>query len=77
MIKIPSQESDYEDALANSVKKVIILADVHEIPENYNNIMLIWNHIGLHNLRMVCACDHKMANIICGIQVSFYFCFCS
>ena len=71
MVKKPENESiedDIDEAWANSVKKVIILADVLNVPENYNNIMILWNQIGLNNLKLVCACDHKMSNIICGIQ---------
>ena len=64
-----SIEDDIDEAWANSVKKVIILADAHNIPENYNNIMLLWNHIGLDKMKIICACDHKMSNIITGIQV--------
>ena len=71
MVENPNIEDDAdEESKANSVKKVIILADVHGIPENYNNVMVLWNKIGLHELKLICACDHKMANIICGIQVN-------
>ena len=71
MVQNPDVEDGTdEDSEANSVKKVIILADVHGIPENYNNVMVLWNEIELHDLKLICACDHKMANIICGIQVN-------
>ena len=72
VVKKPTSDSDEnpDDTSANSVKKVIILADVHDIPENYNNVMTLWNKIGLNYLKMITAVDHKMANIVCGIQVS-------
>ena len=73
MVKKPnndSMEDDIDESQANSVKKVIILADVQNIPENYHNIMTLWKQIGLDQLKLVCACDHKMANLICGIQVN-------
>ena len=70
MVQNPDVEDGTdEDSEANSVKKVILLADVHGIPENYNNVMVLWKDIGLHGLKLICSCDHKMANIICGIQV--------
>ena len=71
VVENPTDDDDPSDGgNANSVKKVIILADVFDIPENYNNVMTIWNQIGLDDLKLICACDHKMSNIICGIQVS-------
>lgn len=72
MVKNPANESivdDIEESWANSVKKVVILADVHNVPENYNNIKTLWYQIGLQKIKLICSCDHKMANIICGIQV--------
>ena len=72
MVKNPnndSPEDDLHEVQANSVKKVIILADVIGIPENYNNVMTLWNQIGVDNMKLICACDHKMSNLICGIQV--------
>ena len=70
MVRKPSSSPDEDnDKSANSVKKVIILADVPNVPENYNNIMVLWNQVGLNSLKTIIACDHKMANIICGIQV--------
>ena len=72
MVEKPDPNSDddpFDGAKANSVKKVVILADVHDIPENYNNVMILWNQTGLDDLKLICACDHKMANIVCGIQV--------
>ena len=73
MVENPTDNDDpdpYDEVSANSVKKVIILADVFDIPENYNNVMTLWDQIGLDDLKLICACDHKMSNIICGIQVS-------
>ena len=72
VIKKPSPTSGEDDdgISANTVKKVIILADVPNVPENYHNILELWREIGLHNLKFITACDHKMANIICGIQVN-------
>ena len=64
-------DDPFDGTKANTVKKVIILADVHNIPENYHNVLTLWNQCGLNDLKLICACDHKMANIICGIQVSF------
>ena len=72
MVETPKDDSDPSDGgNANTVKKVIILADVFDIPENYNNVKILWDKIGLNDLKLICACDHKMSNIICGIQVSF------
>ena len=69
MVENPNIDDIEEAVDANSVRKVIILADVFGIPESYNNVRVLWNKIGLNALKMICACDHKMANIICGIQV--------
>ena len=44
VIENPGIEVTDEAAEANSVKKVIILADAIGIPENYNNIRVLWNN---------------------------------
>ena len=75
MVKSPlndSTEDDIDESQANSVKKVIILADVHNVPENYFNVMTLWDQVGVDNMKLICACDHKMANLICGIQVCMH-----
>ena len=72
MVQKPKNESiedDIDESWANSVKKVIILADAPNVPENYHNVMILWNQIGVDKMKLICACDHKMANLICGIQV--------
>ena len=69
MIENPDDDTG-ENAEANSVKKVIILADAIGVPETYNNVRILWEKIGLKALKFICACDHKMSNIITGIQVN-------
>ena len=72
MVEKPKDDQDLsEGGDANSVKKVIILADVIDIPENYNNVRTLWKKIRLDDLKLICACDHKMSNIVCGIQVMY------
>lgn len=53
-----------------SVKRVIILALVPDIPENYRNILNIWIKLGLDkmDLPFVITADLKLSNIMLGLM---------
>ena len=53
---------------ANSVKKVQMLAVVHGVPENYHNIKALWDTVQLRDLKTCLSSDHKVSNIVSGIQ---------
>ena len=52
----------------SGVNKVFNLAAVPDIPENNNNIRIILNRINFWGIACWVAVDHKMKNILCGIQ---------
>ena len=58
-----------KDATANSVKRVIMLAVVQNVQENYHNLETLWKATKLGDLKTCVSCDHKVSNIISGIQV--------
>ena len=51
----------------NSVKKVVILGAA-DVKENYFNVKLLFNKVGINSLKLQLAVDLKMANIILGLQ---------
>ena len=53
---------------ANSVKMVHMLAVVHGVPENYHNLKTLCDAVQLTDLKTCLCCDHKLSNIITGIQ---------
>lgn len=71
-----SNESETESSngyLYSGVKKTGILAIVHAVPENYHNVQLLIEKLGLQDLfgfehETYCAADLKMHNLAIGIQ---------
>ena len=57
------------DTSANSVKRVIMLSVVQNVPESYYNLKQLWKASKLGDLKTCVSCDHKVSNIISGIQV--------
>merc|ERR1712115_54772 len=51
----------------NSVKKVIILGCA-DVKENYFNVKLLFNRVGLNSIKVKLSVDLKMANIMLGLQ---------
>jgi hypothetical protein len=58
--------------LSNSVKDVLILALAPDVPENYDNLQVLWQQTKLNDIKMSLSCDHKVANLVLGIQESIY-----
>ena len=54
--------------LSSGVKKIFILLIAEEITENYSNIAFFLQQLNLENIKLIIACDLKVANILCGIQ---------
>ena len=54
----------------SGVKKVLILAIVPDIPENYWNLKKLWIESGIHRIerRFVIATDLKLCNILLGLM---------
>lgn len=52
------------------VKKIMILAIVEDVQENYENILKIWLLFGLKDsaMKFKISCDLKLANIILGLM---------
>ena len=50
------------------MNKSIVLFAVPNIPENNNNMRLILGRIGFWRLKCWVVPDHKMKNILCGMQ---------
>ena len=74
--KISKEKRHRRDFGANSVKKVQLLAVVQGVQENYHNIKTLWDAVKVQDLKTCLSCDHKVSNIISGIQVlqlSIYF----
>ena len=57
------------DTSANSVRRVIMLSVVQNVPENYYNLKKLWEATKLGDLKTCVSCDHKVSNIVTGIQV--------
>ena len=54
----------------SGVKKVLILAIVPDIPENYWNLKKLWIESGIHRIKQkfVIATDLKLCNILLGLM---------
>ena len=52
----------------NSVKELLLLGIVNDIPENYYNLSIIWERLELNSLKKFFATDLKLANLSLGIQ---------
>lgn len=57
----------------SSVKKLFIIAIVKDVPENYRNVLALWNLLELTSLThpfapFFCAMDLKLANIMLGLM---------
>lgn len=50
------------------VKKLFVLAIVEGIQENYENVIQLWNTLGINKFVGTIAVDLKLANILCGIM---------
>lgn len=57
----------FEDS---GVKKLIILALVQNVQENYDNVKLLWREIGIDKINGTIAADIKLCNIMAGIMPS-------
>ena len=52
----------------NSVKNLLLLSIINDIPENYENLSIMWKKLQLNSLKMHNANDLKLSNLILGIQ---------
>ena len=52
----------------NTVKELLLLGIVRDIPENYHNLSIIWEKCQLNSLKKFVATDLKLSNIALGIQ---------
>ena len=52
----------------NTVKELLLLGVINDIPENYENLKIIWEKLELNSLKKFMALDLKLANISVGIQ---------
>ena len=50
------------------VKRQILVAVSEDLPETHSNIEQIWSLINANGLKLVLACDMKVANIIFSLQ---------
>ena len=50
------------------VKRQILVAVSVDLPETHSNIEQIWSLINANGLKLILACDMKVAYIICGLQ---------
>jgi hypothetical protein len=69
----PIKKGQQRKHLSNSVKDVLILALVPDVPENYQNLKVLWQQTKLNEVKMTLSCDHKVANLVLGIQESILF----
>ena len=55
----------------SGVKKVLLVATVPNVPENYQNVKKLWLNRGLQNLdrRFTIATDLKLCNILLGMML--------
>ena len=69
-----SKRAKYEDGVAShifkssSVKKLIILALVEDVPEKNYNVAKLMDLIDIGSIGFVLAADLKMQNCVCGLQ---------
>ena len=59
---------DMKKIKPNSVKELLLLAIVNDIPENYYNLSIIWERIELNSLKKFLSSDLKLSNLSVGIQ---------
>ena len=52
----------------NSVKDLLLLGIINDIPENYHNLSIVWEKTQLNDLKKFTACDLKLANLSLGLQ---------
>jgi hypothetical protein len=57
-----------EEAKMTSVKKLLLIAVVPDMQENYENVKLIWDKLNMENVRFYVATDLKLANLMFGLQ---------
>ena len=69
--KFSAKRRQPKDVSANSVKKVQLLAVVPNVQENYHNLKTLWDAVSINDLKTCVSSDHKVSNIISGIQVGF------
>ena len=50
------------------VKRQVLVAVSEDFPETHSNIEQIWSLINANGLKLILACDMKVANIICSLQ---------
>ena len=46
----------------------MIFFQAHEIVESRHNVKLLWDEVGLNRIKFMLCADHKMNNIVFGIQ---------
>ena len=54
--------------LAKTLVRQVLVAVSEDLPETHSNIEQIWSLINANGLKLILACDMKVANIICGLQ---------
>jgi hypothetical protein len=64
----PIKRNQGKRPLRNSVKDVLILANAPDVPENYENLKVLWEQVKLNEIKMTLSVDHKVANLVLGIQ---------
>lgn len=69
--KLSAKRKRPKDVSANSVKKVQLLAVVPKVQENYHNLKTLWDAVSINDMKTCVSSDHKVSNIISGIQVGF------
>ncbi len=52
----------------SSVKRLFIIGLIPDIPENYENMEIIFNELKIHQVKFIIATDLKLANIILGLS---------
>ena len=68
MQKIELEKRFTKKITPNSVKDLLLLAIVNDIPENYHNLSILWERLDLNSLKKFTATDLKLANISLGLQ---------
>ena len=66
--KLGSESEEVKKIKPNSVKELLLLAIVNDIPENYYNLSILWERLDLNSLKKFIATDLKLANVVLGIQ---------
>ena len=52
----------------DSVKKIFLLALAENVKESYDNLKILLRPMELHNFKLYCAVDFKVASLLLGIQ---------